>query len=187
MDINLLPWREEIIGYNKKVFSRLMLMAVVGAGVFLIFAYQLVFSQLSYVKSYTAALESAKLNLAGSVNTYLTQKKTQKEIEARTIVLQQLQVNRFDTVRLLNAVVAIIPKGIYLTKLVRNNNQIDISGVANSNLLIANLMTVIEASKHLKVESLQKVEKTEGKEMIVTQFELKLSLTAAPLSAKASP
>jgi len=176
MDINLLPWREEIIGYNKKVFFRLILMALVGAGIFLTFTYRLVFSELTYVKSYTAALESAKLNLVGSVSTYVTQKKIQKEIEARTIVLQQLQENRFNTVRLLNAVAATIPKGIYLTQLVRNDDHVDIVGVANSNLLIANLMTVIQTSPNLKVDSLEKVQKTEGKDLVVTQFELKLSL-----------
>jgi hypothetical protein len=72
MDINLLPWREEIVGYNKKIFLRLILMALVCAGIFLTFAYHLVFSELGYVKSYMSALESAKVNLAGNVSAYAT-------------------------------------------------------------------------------------------------------------------
>jgi type IV pilus assembly protein PilN len=186
MDINLLPWREEIIRYNKKIFLRLVLLSLVASTIFLVFAYRMIFAELSYVKSYTSALESAKLNLVGSVNAYMAQKKVQKEMDARIVTLQKFQDDRFSTVRLLNAMVTTVPKGIYLTKLVRNNNQIDIAGVANSNLLIANLMQVVEASPHLKVESLQKVEKTVANDMTVTQFELKLNLITTPVSVKTS-
>lgn len=181
MEINLLPWREEIIEYNKKILFRLLLAAIILGGCFLIFAYHLFFAQVSYTKSYTQALEEAKVNLVGNVSAYFTQKKIQKEVSARYLVLQQLQLSRFDTVRFLNEIVKITPKGIYFSTLARNDNQIKISGAANSNLLITEFMQKIQQSLNLKTTSLEKVEKKEGANLIVTHFDLQAALTLPPL------
>lgn len=178
MDINLLPWREEILEYNKKVFGRLMLLAVVLSGFFLIFIYHLFFARMDYSKSYIQTLETAKTQLVNNVRGYFEYKKIEKEVSARFLTLQQLQQSRFDTVRLLNEIVLLTPKGIFLKKLERNGNQVQLSGVANSNLLISQMMTGIEKSKVLQVGSLQKVEKTEGNDLVVTQFDLQLTLTS---------
>jgi type IV pilus assembly protein PilN len=185
MDINLLPWREEIIEYNKKIFGRLTLLAVILSGVFLIFIYHLFFGRMDYTKSYVETLEIAKTQLVNNVRGYFEYKKIEKEVSARFLTLQQLQQSRFDTVRLLNEITAVTPKGIFLKKLVRTGNQVQISGVANSNLLISQMMAGIEKSKVLQVGSLQKVEKTEGADLVVTQFDLQLTLTSynAPIIA----
>jgi type IV pilus assembly protein PilN len=177
MDINLLPWREEIIEYNKKIFTRLILAALVLAGVVLILVYNLFFGRVTYETSYAQALEKAKLNLVGNVTAYFSQQKLQKEINARYLMLQRLQYSRFETVSLLNEIAKVTPKGIYLNKLIRKDDRVELSGVANSNLLIANMMQSIEKSKQLKTISLEKVEKKQGDNSSVTEFDLKLALT----------
>src|SRR3990167_4976198 len=181
MDINLLPWREEIVEYNKKIFSRLMLGAIISGGIFLVFLYYLFFSTINYTKSYTQALEEAKVNLVGNVTTYFNQKKAQKEVGERFLVLQQLQLSRFDTVRLLNDIVKITPKGVYYSALTRDGNQVTLSGSATSNLLISELMRQLQLSPNLGVTSLQKVEKKEGENLVVTHFDLKAALTLPSL------
>lgn len=177
MDINLLPWREEIIEYNKKTFTRLILAALVLAGVFLILVYNLFFGRVTYETSYAQALEKAKLNLVGNVTAYFSQQKLQKEVNARYLMLQKLQYSRFETVSLLNEMAKVTPKGVYLNKLIRKNDRVEISGTANSNLLIANMMQSIEKSKQLKTISLQKVEKKQGENSAITEFDLQLALT----------
>lgn len=177
MDINLLPWRKEIIEYNKKFFTRLVVAALVLAGIFLIFAYYLFFGRVSYETSYTKALEKAKLNLVGNVTAYFSQQKIQKEVNARYLMLQKLQYSRFETVSLLNAIAKVTPKGVYLNKLIRKNDRVELSGTANSNLLITKMMQSIEASKHLKTISLQKVEKRQDENSMITEFDLQLALT----------
>ena len=177
MDINLLPWREEIVEYNKKVFMRLILGALILSGIFLVFIYYLFFSRVSYEVSYTDALEKAKLNLVGNVAAYFSYQKVQKEVNARYIMLQKLQSSRFETIALLNGLARVTPLGIYMKKLVRRGDRLELTGVATSNLLIAQMMQSIEGSKHLKVISLQKVEKTESQHSTVTEFDLQLALT----------
>lgn len=181
MDINLLPWREEIVTYNKKIFLRLMLSVIVLSALFLIFSYNLFFSQVSYTKSYTLSLEQAKTHLVGNLTAFFDQQKVQKEANARFLALQQLQLSRFDTIRLLNDVVKITPKGVYLQSLSRNGNEIKFSGEANSNLLIAELIKAINLSKNLDISSVQKVEKQEGNKLIVEHFDLFAVLTLPSL------
>lgn len=184
MEINLLPWREEVIEYNKNFFTRVMLIALAASGIFLIFTYYLLFGQLSYTESYIQALAQAKVNLVDNVKTYFGFKTTQQEISSRSRALQSLQYSRFETIRLLNELVKITPKGVYLTQLIRKDNQVELSGTTNSNLLITKLMKSIDSSPELKTVSLQKVEKTEGKNLVRTQFDLTLAISMPPFAAK---
>lgn len=177
MDINLLPWREEIVDYNKKVFTRLMLAALILAGFFLIFAYHLFFQKISSADSYTQELEKAKVNLVSSVTAYFNFQKIQKEVNGRYLMLQKLQYSRFETVFLLNGLAKVTPKGVYINTLTREGDRLDLTGAANSNLLITKMMELIESSKNIKVISLQKVEKAQGQNVTVTSFDLQLALT----------
>lgn len=186
MEINLLPWRAEIIAYNKKMFMQLMFIAVILAGLFLFFISHIFFYEASYVQSYITSLEKAKITIVQSIAGYLKDKKMQEEISARILALKKLQNTRFETVRLLNELTHITPKGVYFTKLTRTDNQVELTGDANSNLLIAKLMDEINQSPDLDVVSLKKVEKLEGSRVVSTQFDLKMALTmfpALPMSA----
>lgn len=176
MEINLLPWRDEILTFNKKMFFRLLMLAVFLAGLTVIAMYHLFFGELAYSKSYTSALERAKIGFVDSVKTYFQYKKTGEEVKQRLGTLRKLQRARFDDVRLLNELTRIIPKGVYLNTIARNNDAVDITGFANSNLLISSFMEAIDKSPSLDVMSLKNVQTTEGGGA-VTQFDLRIKLT----------
>lgn len=177
MKINLLPWREEVVAFNKAIFIRLMLSALILSVIALLLGYQLYFSQVSHSQSYLKALEEAKTNLGKKVSLFFNQKKMQEEVNKRITVLERLQQSRYETVRLLNQIIKVTPKGIYLLKMERKDKQVEILGMTNSNLLITQLMKDINLSPELEIVSLQKVEKSEGKNLVVTQFDLILTLT----------
>lgn len=177
MDINLLPWREEIIEYNKKVFTRLLVLTLIVSGLFLTFIYYLFFAKVSYATNYTQALESAKLNLVGNVSAYFTQQKLEKEVNARCLTLERLQYSRFESVYLLNELAKVVPKGVYLNTLSRDGGNVAITGSANSNLLISGMIQSIDATKTLKTISLKKVERREIKGATATDFDIQLSLS----------
>lgn len=183
MEINLLPWRDEVIAFNKNIFIKLMVGALAISLIITFFGYQLYFSEISYSKNYLKKLEAAKTNLVGKVTVYLGEKKVHEEVDKRINTLEKLQQSRYETIRLLNGVAKLTPKGIYLTKMERKDNQIEIAGTANSNLAIAELMKVVDASPLLDVVSLQKVEKEEGKNVVVTQFNLIITLTMEDANA----
>lgn len=176
MEINLLPWRDEILTLNKKMFFRLLLSAVFLAGLAVIAMYHLFFGDLAYSKSYTSALERAKVGFVDSVKTYFQYKKAGEEVKKRLATLRNLQRARFDDVRLLNEITKIIPKGVYLNTITRNNDAVDITGFASSNLLISSFMKAIDDSSNIDVVSLKNVQTTEGGGA-VTQFDLRIKLT----------
>lgn len=176
MEINLLPWRDEILAVNKRLFIRLLMMAVLLSGLAMIVMYHLFFGELTYSKSYTSALERAKVGFVDSVKTYFQYKKTGEEVKKRLEMLRNLQRARFDDVRLLNEITKIIPKGVYLNTITRNNDVVELTGFANSNLLISSFMKVIDQSADLDVMSLKNVQTAEGGGA-VTQFDLRIKLT----------
>ena len=184
MDINLLPWREEILSINKKIVLRLTLFSVAVAVILLILMHQTFFNQVGYTKQYIQALENAQTQLMSRVKGYLGYKTLQQKIDERSNNLNQLLNSRYDTVRLLNEISSIIPKGIYLTFLKRTNNVVELKGTASSNLLISKLMQSIEPSSNLKTVSLQKVEKTKDQGFVVTQFDLQLSFTTSAINVE---
>ncbi|HLB55756.1 MAG TPA: PilN domain-containing protein [Coxiellaceae bacterium] len=186
MNINLLPWRDEIIAINKKIFLRLMLFAVALSFIFLFFIHHILYTDVNYTENYISALQSANARLAGNVATYLDKEKMQKEIAARFLVLQNLQMSRFDDVRLLNDIVETTPKGIYLTTMSRDGNQIILSGSANSNLLVSQFMEALRVSPNMEVTSLQKVEKNEGDKLTITHFDLYVASTLPRLTSEAA-
>ncbi|OGT25717.1 MAG: hypothetical protein A3I77_03130 [Gammaproteobacteria bacterium RIFCSPLOWO2_02_FULL_42_14] len=177
MKINLLPWRQDRLAANRKMFSVITLTTVAVACGTLYFVYSLFFTESSYLKSYAKALAQAKETTFLKVKLYMSSEGKQKELLERSQELRTLLLNRYDTVRLLNEITVLTPKGIYLTNLSRKDDSVEINGDASSNLQISQFMYSIEASKTLKVISLQKVEKTEGNELVTTQFDLKLSFS----------
>ena len=176
MEINLLPWRNEILALNKKLFFRLLIVAVLLAGLAVTAIYHLFFGDLAYSKSYTSALERAKVGFVDSIKTYFEYKKTGEEVKKRLEALRSLQQSRFDAVRMLNAITKVIPKGVYLNTISRNNDMVDITGFASSNLLISSMMKAIDDSPDLDVVSLKNVQTTENRG-VVTQFDLSIKLT----------
>lgn len=176
MEINLLPWRDEILALNKKFFFRLLFLAVLLSGVTMIAMYYFFFGDLAYSKSYTSALERAKIGFVDSVKTYFQYKKTGEEVKKRLGTLRHLQQSRFDAIRLLNEITKIIPKGVYLDTMTRRGDAVDIVGYASSNLLISSFMESIDKSKELDVVSLKNVQTTENGGA-VTQFDLRIKLT----------
>ena len=177
MEINLLPWREEILTFNKNIFIRLMLSALIISAVIIFLGYQLYYAPVSYSQRYLRALEEAKTNLTAKINAFLSRKGTQEEVNKRIGILLNLQRDRYKTIRFLSEITKITPKGIYLEKIERHGNQIEIIGSTNSNLFIAQFLKDIDASGDLDITSLQKVEKTEGQSLVITQFNLLATLT----------
>lgn len=180
MKINLLPWREAVIDYNKKFFMRAMLIAVFASVVFLAGTKFIFFGNTAHTESYLQQLEETKTSLIEKAKDFLGYKKTNEEISNRLLTLKSLQYSRFETIRLLNEIVKITPKGVYLNKLVRKNNEVSITGTAHSNLLISDFIAAIDKSHELKNISLQKVEKKDEKDLSTTEFDMTLALTMSP-------
>jgi len=174
ININLLPWREELRRKQQKtVLNGIILGLAVACGVaFLVTQHW-----------------SAKIDAQKDRNAYLTEeinklKKTIKEIDTlkdkrnsivdRVEVIQELQSNRAQVVHLFDDLSRKIPQGIVLESMSKQNSKINLSGFAQANARVSALMRSLDSSEWLKSPKLKvvKTQKNEGLEL--SKFNLEI-------------
>lgn len=182
MDINLLPWREELQEENRRRFF----LALGGIGIFCAL----------FLLSLHIYL-SARIDNQNSRNNYLTQqvnfyqeqiqqidslKKARQDLIDRMKVIQGLQAIRPFTVQLFDAVVRVIPNGLYISSIKRSGNSVAIDGKSQSHEYIAALMRNVDKSPLFSDPQLQQV-KTESGEF---QYQFTMTFTITPTSKAGS-
>ena len=144
--INLLPWREERRKVRQNEFYAILGAAAIAA--------LLVFGGIWY---------NNKLQVDGQLarNAYLTEqikllddkiKKIEEldrrrgQLIARKNVIEQLQANRWQLVRIFDDLVRTIPDGVRLTSVKATGEQLQIDGVAESNARVSSYMKNLEVA-----------------------------------------
>ena len=144
--INLLPWREERRKVRQNEFYAILGAAAIAA--------LLVFGGIWY---------NYKLQVDGQLarNAYLTEqikllddkiKKIEEldrrrgQLIARKNVIEQLQANRWQLVRIFDDLVRTIPDGVRLTSVKATGEQLQIDGVAESNARVSSYMKNLEVA-----------------------------------------
>lgn len=174
-NINLLPWREELREDRKKIFNITFGLTIGGGLLLMIFIHWII---------------SEKINLQQDRNRYLTQEihlldqkimairslqKQRSNLLERMVIIEKLQNDRARIVHIFAEIVNILPEGIYLKKISRQENTITFEGIAESNTNISNLMRNIDNSSWLARSALNeiKLDTVSGKNE--NQFKLHLS------------
>jgi len=174
ININLLPWREELRQKKQNQVIKVIIAIWVVAGIcaFLLVNYW-----------------SGRIDHQNSRNQYLTSeinklKKTIKEIETlkdkrnaivdRVEVIQELQSGRTQVVHLFDDLVRKMPEGVFLKSLTKKSRQIKLAGSAQANARVSALMRSLDSSDWFMSPKLQivKSEKREGLEL--SQFNLEI-------------
>jgi type IV pilus assembly protein PilN len=162
--INLLPWRQELRKEQQRQFLTIMGLSVVLV-VLGILAVHLQYARMIGVQ------ESRNAYLTKQINEV---KKQIKEIDelagkkdrllARMEIIQQLQRNRPEIVRLFDELVRVLPEGVHLSSLKQQNRNLQMIGIAQSNARVSALMRNIDQSDWLAQPKLEIIEvgKKEG-------------------------
>jgi len=174
-DINLLPWREEYKEFQRKQF---IFFLGFGAAMSLLLIIAL------------HAFFSEKTSNQLSRNNYLTQqiakvdqqiveiKELQKEKQqllSRMSIIQRLQANRPNVVKIFDGIANTVPDGLYFTNVARVKSKINIQGKAESNIRVSKFMRNIETSDWLMSPVLSVIEVEEEKDKNNTQTQAKMS------------
>jgi type IV pilus assembly protein PilN len=107
---------------------------------------------------------------------------------ARKNVIETLQRDRAQTVRLLDELVRQMPEGVYLRGLTQRGLRIDIAGYAQSNARVSTLMRNIDSSPWLEKPVLVEVKASTVEKKRVSDFTMFLFLKrAADPKAAAAP
>ena len=145
--INLLPWRQEQRKEQQRQFFTIMGLMVVLVAVGIL-AVHLQYARLigvqnsrnDYLRKHIAEVEKQ----IAEINELASKK---ERLLARMEIIQQLQRNRPEIVRLFDELVRVMPDGVYLSSLKQQNTSLIMTGVAQSNARVSALMRNIDQSE----------------------------------------
>jgi type IV pilus assembly protein PilN len=109
-------------------------------------------------------------------------KRLREQIEAlvaRKQVIEALQGNRAESVHVFNELVHRMPEGVYLRALTQSGTRVALSGYAQSNSRVSNLMRGLDESPQLELPDLVEVKSAIKDERRLSDFTLNISIERA--------
>ncbi len=174
--INLLPWREEAEkAKQREYFTVLTAVALCAfAIVFLVgqFYQMRIDGQISrnqYLKNEIQLLD-ARIKEINSLN----EKKT--ELLKRTSVVEQLQRSRNVGTQVLDEIAKIVPAGVYLTKMEKQGNSLQLLGKSESNNHLANMIRKIETSELFTDAVLESITSNDAQSKLLSDFKMRVRI-----------
>lgn len=183
--INLLPHRAQKRAAQQKQFIIMAAgMACIGLGVvIMVHGY---FSQ--RIDNQTRRNKYLTNEIAG-VDKQIDQIKELREqtqsLIARKKVVETLQANRTEAVRLLDQLVRQLPEGLYLKSIKQTDATVNVQGFANSNARVSTLMRNLEASPWLEAPSLVEIKAVRVNDNPASEFNVNVRLTRVTHDADA--
>jgi type IV pilus assembly protein PilN len=169
ISINLLPWREELKEQQKREFFTMLGFGVIAAAGMMLLIHMLINRQIGFQRQNNDYLKNEIKILDQQIAEIQALQKEKQQLLARMEIIQQLQTNRPQVVRLFDGIVRTVPDGLYLTNLTRTGPRIVIDGKAESNTRVSTFMRNIEASNWLKnpVLTLIQADEKQGEKKVV--------------------
>lgn len=164
ININLLPWREELEEERKKEFLLLISVAAAMAASIILFVHIIISRQIQFQNDDNTYLKNEIKILEKQIAEIKAIDKEKKQLLEKMKVIQSLQASRPEVVKLFDGIVRLIPEGLYLTNLSRTADVVRIDGKAESNTRVSTLMRNIENSNLLKDPKLSMIQVDESKQ-----------------------
>jgi type IV pilus assembly protein PilN len=111
---------------------------------------------------------------------------TQALLERKKVV-ESLQSNRSETVRLLDQLVRQLPDGVYLKSIKQSGPKVTVTGYASSNARVSTLMRNFEASPFLEAPNLVEIKSVQVDRQTLNEFNLTVNLTREKEDTPAQP
>jgi type IV pilus assembly protein PilN len=173
--INLLPWRQEQRKEQQRQFLTIMVMSL-ALMVLIILATHL---QINRMISTQESRNSLLNSVIKDVDTQLTEIKNIESEKQRLLdrmkIIQQLQRNRPEVVRLFDDLARTVPNGIYLQIVRQQTKGLSIEGLAQSNARVSSFMRNLDASKSMGNPSLSVIKSENAKKANERKFKLNVS------------
>ncbi len=178
--INLLPWREALREEKKREFLSLMIFAVIASGGMLLAADRYEQAAMEYQLARNQYLMD-EIQVLDEQVAEINQLRQQKaELQDRMTVIQNLQGSRPVIVRIFDELVKTLPEGVFFESLERTNDEMDITGVAETYSQLTTLMRMLDGSDWFSEPNLRIISAAEDEEAFsdtaANRFNLKLTL-----------
>lgn len=147
--INLLPWRQELRKARQKQFIQISLLVVLltallmaAFGAFLDYRTDLQLSR-------NQIIEHGIRDLNREISEVRALRKKRDQLLEWVSIVQRLQTNRSDPIRIFNDLAHATGESLYLTRLEKKDNQLLLEGEAADNRAISGLMRNLARSDYL--------------------------------------
>ncbi len=170
--INLLPHREEKRRVQKRHFGVLAgVFAVVGAAV-AGFIWMVIGGYVENQNSRNQYLTEQNAKLAKEIEEIKKLKDDIQALLARKQVIETLQTDRGQAVRVLDELVKQTPDGVYLRGLKQEGLKVNLTGFAQSQARVSTLMRNIQSSPHLENPRLVEIKAATVQNRRLAEFNL---------------
>mgnify|MGYP000011715852 CR=1 FL=1 len=174
--INLLPWREEAEKAKQREYFTVL--AVIALGAFaLVFLVNLFYQlRIDGQNSRNQFLKNEIQILDVRIAKIKTLNEKKKELEKRISVVEQLQRSRNVGTKVLDEIAKVVPNGIYLTRLEKQDNSLNIIGKSESNNHLANMIREIERSDLFDDAILESITSNDAKSKLLSDFKMRVRI-----------
>lgn len=173
--INLLPWRKELKEQRQKhLILALVASAAVGLGVW--FAGHMYYEGLiSYQTHRNTMLQREITELDKKIVKIKELEATKAKLSARMEVVQELQQGRPLVVHMMHQLVDRLPEGVYLSSIKQTNNNIVLTGIAESNARISSFMESLDSSDWLSDPRLSVIQVKQQQSRRLSEYTLQVT------------
>lgn len=158
--INLLPWREELREERKKRFLLALVGVLVGSVGLLLIADQIISSDIAQQVARNDYLGKQIAVVDERIKQISDLKARRQQLVERMRIIQDLQGNRQISGRIFDQLARTLPDGVYFTEVKLSGKTLAITGAAESNNKVSELMRNLEASDWFDAPSLTEVKAT---------------------------
>mgnify|MGYP000123480318 CR=1 FL=1 len=168
--INLLPWREQQRQASQQKFL-ILIGSIVGVSLFVMYLIGSFYDSLrtgQEIKNNYLQAEIRKLDTRiREINDLNTQK---GNLQRRIRLIEELQGNRNLGTQIIDEVARVVPSGVYLTSLERDENMIKVIGRSESNNRLSQMLRQVESSYLLENPSIQGIIAGEQTNRLLSDF-----------------
>ena len=174
--INLLPWREEAQKARQKEFLTILSAVAMMAIAITLLIGQFYQFRLDGQNSKNQFLQNEIKQLDIKIGEIRSLNEKKAELENRISVVQQLQRSRNVGTQVLDEITKIVPNGIYLTRLDKQGNMLELIGKSESNNHLANMIRKIERSSLLTDAQLSTISSKNTSSRLLSDFTMKVRI-----------
>lgn len=174
--INLLPWREEAQKQKQKQFFTVLAAVCLVTFSFVFVIAQFYQSRIDGQNQKNQFLKNEIQVLDIKIAEIRTLNDKKSALEKRTDVIEQLQRSRNVGTQVLDEIAKVVPNGIYIVSLEKQENSIQITGKSESNNHLANMIREIERSDLFTDAILESITSNDANSKLLSDFKMRIRI-----------
>ncbi|MEW9897160.1 PilN domain-containing protein [Chitinivorax sp. PXF-14] len=174
--INLLPHREE---KRKARAARFYIVAgmAAGLGILIVLAgYTVLEERINTQRSRNEFLKQEIAKLDKEISEIDVLKAKRKDLLDRKRVIEKLQANRSEVVRMLDQITRQTPDGIYYKKITQKDDVVTLNGYSLSNARVSTLMRALNDSPAFEMPNLEQIQAVRVDNQRLNEFKMNVKL-----------